>query len=61
MNKESVPSRAYVEFKNEEMLATFSREYDGHIFEDKAGMWFTPYELIIPNATVYRQRIAVNR
>ena len=43
MNKESVPSRAYVEFKNEEMLATFSREYDGHIFKDKAGTWFTPY------------------
>ena len=43
MNKESVPSRTYVAFKNEEMLATFSREYDGHIFKDKAGTWFTPY------------------
>ena len=37
MNKESVPSRAYIAFKNEVMLATFSREYDGHIFKDKAG------------------------
>ncbi|KAL4069696.1 Smg-4/UPF3 family-domain-containing protein [Scleroderma yunnanense] len=37
MNKESVSSRAYIAFRNEEMLATFSREYDGHIFKDKAG------------------------
>ena len=55
------PSRAYIAFKNEEILATFNREYDGHIFEDKAGKWFTPYELIIPDATVYRQWIAGNR
>jgi len=39
MHKESVPSRAYIAFKNEEVLATFSREYDGHIFKDKAGLW----------------------
>ncbi|KAI0080404.1 hypothetical protein K474DRAFT_1704712 [Panus rudis PR-1116 ss-1] len=37
LNKENVPSRAYIAFKNEELLATFSREYDGHIFRDKAG------------------------
>lgn len=37
MNKESVPSRAYIAFKNEEALATFSREYDGHTFRDKSG------------------------
>ncbi|KAH7883063.1 Smg-4/UPF3 family-domain-containing protein [Phlebopus sp. FC_14] len=39
VNKESVPSRAYIAFKNEEQLAIFSREYDGHLFRDKAG-WF---------------------
>ena len=38
LNKENVPSRAYIAFKNEELLATFSKEYDGHIFKDKAGM-----------------------
>ena len=53
-------SRAYVAFKNKEILATFNRECDGHIFKDKAGKWFTPYELIVPDATVYRQRIAGN-
>ncbi|KAI6104926.1 Smg-4/UPF3 family-domain-containing protein [Pisolithus croceorrhizus] len=37
INKESVPSRAYIAFKNEEVLATFSREYDGHTFRDKSG------------------------
>ncbi len=38
INKENVPSRAYIAFKSEDLLATFSREYDGHIFRDKAGM-----------------------
>ncbi|KAF8583443.1 hypothetical protein K439DRAFT_1661244 [Ramaria rubella] len=37
LNKENIPSRAYVLFKNEEHLATFSREYDGHLFRDKQG------------------------
>ncbi|KAH0831283.1 Smg-4/UPF3 family-domain-containing protein [Lanmaoa asiatica] len=37
VNKEGVPSRAYIAFKNEEQVATFSREYDGHLFRDKAG------------------------
>ena len=37
LNKENIPSRAYIAFKDEELLATFSREYDGHIFRDKAG------------------------
>lgn len=37
MNKESIPSRAYIAFKNEDQVATFSREYDGHLFRDKAG------------------------
>ena len=30
-------SRAYIAFKTEEYVAKFSREYDGHIFKDKAG------------------------
>jgi regulator of nonsense transcripts 3 len=37
LNKENIPSRAYIAFKNEEQLAVFSREYDGHVFRDKAG------------------------
>ena len=32
-----MPSRAYIAFKNEGLVATFSREYDGHVFRDKAG------------------------
>ena len=28
---------AYIAFKNEEQLALFSREYDGHLFRDKSG------------------------
>ncbi|KAG2076243.1 hypothetical protein BDR04DRAFT_1207556 [Suillus decipiens] len=38
-NQENVPSRAYIAFKSEEVLATFSREYDGHLFRDKAGFY----------------------
>lgn len=38
LNKENIPSRAYVLFKNEEDLALFSREYDGHVFRDKQGV-----------------------
>jgi hypothetical protein len=37
-NKEDVHSRAYIAFKTEEYVAKFSREYDGHIFKDKAGI-----------------------
>ena len=37
LNKENVPSRAYIAFRDEETLAVFSREYDGHVFRDKAG------------------------
>ena len=36
-NKENIPSRAYIAFKNAELLATFSQAYDGHVFRDKAG------------------------
>jgi regulator of nonsense transcripts 3 len=39
LNKENVHSRAYIAFKNEQLVATFSREYDGHIFRDKAGAY----------------------
>ena len=31
-------SCAYLAFKTEEFVAKFSREYDGHIFKDKAGL-----------------------
>lgn len=37
LNKENVHSRAYIAFKTEEFVAKFSREYDGHIFKDRAG------------------------
>jgi Smg-4/UPF3 family len=37
LNKENIPSRAYIAFKSDELLATFSREYDGHLFRDKSG------------------------
>jgi len=37
LNKETIPSRAYLAFKTEEQLALFSRSFDGHIFRDKAG------------------------
>ncbi|KAG2007036.1 hypothetical protein CC2G_014764 [Coprinopsis cinerea AmutBmut pab1-1] len=51
-NKENIPSRAYIAFKNEELLATFSREFDGHLFKDKAGnesyaiVEFAPYQKV---------------
>jgi regulator of nonsense transcripts 3 len=38
LNKENIPSRAYVAFKSEEQLALFGRMYDGHTFRDKNGM-----------------------
>ncbi|OBZ66965.1 Nonsense-mediated mRNA decay protein 3 [Grifola frondosa] len=54
LNKENIPSRAYIAFKDEELLAAFSREYDGHLFRDKAGnesvavVEFAPFQKI-PN------------
>ena len=42
LNKESIPSRAYIAFKTQEQVALFSREYDGHIFRDKNGR-FSPW------------------
>lgn len=38
LNKENIPSRAYIAFKDEAQLALFSREYDGHLFRDKEGL-----------------------
>ncbi|KAF7348333.1 Regulator of nonsense transcripts UPF3 [Mycena sanguinolenta] len=51
-NKENVPSRAYIAFKTEEQLAQFGREYDGHLYRDKAGnesyavVEFAPYQKV---------------
>ncbi|KAN0109074.1 Smg-4/UPF3 family domain containing protein [Russula decolorans] len=50
LNKENVHSRAYIAFRTEEFVAKFSREYDGHVFKDKAGnesqavVEFAPYQ-----------------
>lgn len=33
----SIMSRAYIAFKSPEELATFSQNYDGHMFRDKQG------------------------
>ncbi|KIY46711.1 hypothetical protein FISHEDRAFT_31677, partial [Fistulina hepatica ATCC 64428] len=52
LNKENLASRAYIAFKSEGTVATFSREYDGHVFRDKAGnesqavVEFAPYQKI---------------
>ncbi|EPQ51819.1 hypothetical protein GLOTRDRAFT_123003 [Gloeophyllum trabeum ATCC 11539] len=52
LNKENIPARAYIAFRSEEQLAVFSREYDGHVFRDKAGnesqavVEFAPYQKI---------------
>ena len=42
LNKENIYSRAYIAFRTEELVAKFSREYDGHIFKDKAGLSYRP-------------------
>lgn len=42
LNKENISSRAYIAFKNEEQLASFSQGYDGHLFRDKAGVFTWP-------------------
>ncbi len=36
-NKENIPSRAYIAFKNESQPKIFHQEYNGHLFRDKAG------------------------
>ena len=43
LNKENVHSRAYIAFKTEESVAKFSREYDGHIFKDRAGVYMRKF------------------
>ncbi|TBU43702.1 Smg-4/UPF3 family-domain-containing protein [Dichomitus squalens] len=54
LNKENIPSRAYIAFRDEEILTTFSREYDGHLFRDKNGnesiaiVEFAPFQKV-PN------------
>ncbi|KAJ7784277.1 Smg-4/UPF3 family-domain-containing protein [Mycena metata] len=54
LNKENVSSRAYIAFKTEEQLAQFSRDYDGHLFRDKAGnesyavVEYAPYQKVPP-------------
>ncbi|TRM66901.1 Smg-4/UPF3 family-domain-containing protein [Schizophyllum amplum] len=51
-DKENVPSRAYIVFKTVEQVAAFGREYDGHLFRDKAGnefqavVEFAPYQKV---------------
>ncbi|KAI5891349.1 uncharacterized protein SCHCODRAFT_02506351 [Schizophyllum commune H4-8] len=51
-DKENVPSRAYIVFKTDEQVAIFGKEYDGHLFRDKAGnefqavVEFAPYQKV---------------
>jgi Smg-4/UPF3 family len=53
LNKENVHSRAYIAFKTEEYVAKFSREYDGHIFKDKAGMYMRNFVSMLREAYKY--------
>ncbi|KAF8893014.1 Smg-4/UPF3 family-domain-containing protein [Infundibulicybe gibba] len=52
LNKENMPSRAYIAFKNPEQIAVFSQSYDGHMFRDKAGnesyavVEYAPYQKV---------------
>ncbi|KAL5520728.1 hypothetical protein ACEPAF_2730 [Sanghuangporus sanghuang] len=54
VNKEDMPSRAYIAFRTVEKLATFSQAYDGHIFRDKTGnesfaiVEFAPFQKVPP-------------
>jgi len=52
LNKENIPSRAYISFKNEEQLALFSQAYDGHVFRDKTGVTITDRSTAPPLNTV---------
>ncbi|KAH9912233.1 Smg-4/UPF3 family-domain-containing protein [Amylocystis lapponica] len=64
LNKENIPSRAYIAFKDEELLADFSREYDGHLFRDKAGnesiavVEFAPFQKIPSEKKKVDSRVA---
>ncbi|KAF9045564.1 Smg-4/UPF3 family-domain-containing protein [Panaeolus papilionaceus] len=52
LNKENIPSRAYIAFKTDGQVAQFKRDYDGHVFRDKQGVEsqavveFAPYPKI---------------
>ncbi|KAF9551714.1 hypothetical protein CPC08DRAFT_699055 [Agrocybe pediades] len=52
LNKENIPSRAYIAFKTEEQVHLFSQGYDGHVFRDKTGVEsqavveFAPYQKV---------------
>ncbi|KAG9035305.1 hypothetical protein FRB95_011600 [Tulasnella sp. JGI-2019a] len=54
LNKENVPSRAYISFKSADKLTEFNRAYDGHLFRDKAGneseavVEFAPFQKVPP-------------
>ncbi|KAL5478385.1 hypothetical protein ACEPAI_2569 [Sanghuangporus weigelae] len=54
VNKENMPSRAYIAFRTVEQLAAFSQAYDGHIFRDKTGnesfavVEFAPFQKVPP-------------
>ncbi len=41
LNKENIPSRAYIAFKTAEMVMQFAKAFDGHVFKDKSGMSIT--------------------
>ncbi|KIP09958.1 hypothetical protein PHLGIDRAFT_85906, partial [Phlebiopsis gigantea 11061_1 CR5-6] len=64
LGKENISSRAYIAFRNEELLAEFSREYDGHVFRDKAGnesiavVEFAPFQKIPTEKKKVDSRIA---
>ncbi|KAK0205466.1 Smg-4/UPF3 family-domain-containing protein [Desarmillaria ectypa] len=52
LDKENIPSRAYIAFKTEEQVAEFGQGFDGHVFKDKAGtesqavVEFAPYQKV---------------
>ncbi|KAK0219750.1 Smg-4/UPF3 family-domain-containing protein [Armillaria nabsnona] len=52
LNKENIPSRAYIAFKTEDQVAEFGQGFDGHVFKDKAGtesqavVEFAPYQKV---------------
>jgi hypothetical protein len=53
LNKENVHSRAYIAFRTEEFVAKFSREYDGHVFKDKAGVCMRNFFFMLSEAHKY--------
>lgn len=51
LNKEDIPTRAYIQFKSLEQIAAFSKEYDGHVFRDKQGAFRRNILVITLNLT----------